>query len=459
MLLFFVICLVLCLIPSAGMLIRPTTETTENRAMAQMPVFLQENGSINRSFFDEFEAYYTDHAAFRNEMVYADAMVQTNVFRESNVSGVIYGTDGWLYYTSTLPDYLGTDVLSQRELFGLANNFALVQAYLEEQNIEFVLTIPPNKNTLYGDNMPYYDDYIVNADHSAVLLSPLLKEEDVEYLDLFTMFQNEDETLYLRRDSHWNMKGACLAYNGIMDALQLEHEDYTDVEVTPVANTQGDLNRMLYSFYGVSEEDYAYDMAQNFTYTNEVQSVEDGWIITENEEGEGSLLMFRDSFANTLIPFISNEFETVYYSKGQPNALEQYVAEYNPDYVVIQKVERNIAEYLNEPPIITLPEAEVPMAFTIAAHADASVKIESCMYDVNYYTISGTVEQNRLQTESRIIVSVGDDTYHAYLTEEQGFLLYLPVKELKGNSADIKVYVVDPDQCVRVFSGEVELPQ
>ena len=149
-LIFIVVCMLLCLIPSVGMLFFPTTETTENKAMAVAPKLMTEEGRLNKAFFSDFERYFTEHIALRNPMVYADAMVQTKVFQESNVSGVIAGTDGWLYYSSTLDDYLGRQVLSNRELFNLAHNFCLVQDYAQEHGMEFALTIAPNKNPLRG---------------------------------------------------------------------------------------------------------------------------------------------------------------------------------------------------------------------------------------------------------------------------------------------------------------------
>ena len=160
---FILLCVVLCLIPSVGMLFFPTTRTSENRAMAEAPKLTAEDGSLNRAFFTDFESYFTEHMALRNELVYADAQIQSKVFRESNVSGVICGSDGWLYYSSTLDDYLGRNILSERELYCLANNFSVVQDYLQGQGVDFVLTIAPNKNTLYGEHMPYYQSAVVDA--------------------------------------------------------------------------------------------------------------------------------------------------------------------------------------------------------------------------------------------------------------------------------------------------------
>ena len=454
--LFITLCMVLCLIPSVGMLFFPTTQTTENRAMAPAPKLTAEDGSLNKSFFADFESYFTEHMALRNPLVFADAKIQTTLFQESNVSGVIDGTDGWLYYSSTLSDYQGTDVLSDRALHNLSNNFSIVQDYLRERNIDFVLTIAPNKNTLYGENMPYYKSLIVNSDHSAKLLSPYLAQQEVAYLDLFNLFEQQDEVLYLKQDSHWNHKGAFLVYDAIMDMLALPHEDYADNPPELLRDDNGDLSKMLYSFYGKPEENYSYDVSDTYHYANEVDSVEDGWIITENPDGTGTLLMFRDSFANTLIPFFSAEFETAYYAKGEPNAMERYVESYDPDCVVIQKVERNITNYLENPPILTPPEGELPLYITIA-ETETTVQIEECMNDPSFYKLSGTLDPERMETDSETLVCVNGKYYRAYQTDDQAYMLYLKKDSFAESFADVQLYIVNGATCVQALSETVNL--
>lgn len=456
--LFIILCMTVCLIPSVGILFFPTTQTTENKAMAEAPKLFTEEGAFNKSFIADFEDWFTQHVALRNQMVYTDAMIQTKLFRESNVSGVIAGTDGWLYYSSTLSDYLGTNLMSDRELYNLAHNFHVVEDYAEEHGMDFVLTIAPNKNTLYGEHMPYYKGHVVNADYNAKLLAPYLKELGVSYLDLFQLFEEHDEVLYLLRDSHWNNKGACLAYNGIMDALELQHEDYSGMTPQLVNNENGDLNKMLYSFYGKPEENYDYGLPQAYVYANDVSSVEDGWIITENETGTGSLLMFRDSFGNTLIPFLSEEFRTAYYSKGEPNAIERYVETYSPDSIVIQKVERNIDNYLNNPPILTPPTAELPANKTLA-NTDTTVQVEACMNDMNYYKFTGTVDPARMQTDSEILFVANENVYRAYQTGENGYMVYLKKADFADTTADVQVWIVNGDTCVQVLTTQITLPQ
>lgn len=448
----------LCLIPSVGMLFFPTTETTENKAMAPAPKLITQEGTLNKAFFQDFESWFNEHIAMRNQLVYTDAMVQTKLFRESNVSGVISGTDGWLYYSSTLDDYQGRNVLPERELYNLANNFSIVQDYAQSKGMDFVMTIAPNKNTLYPENMPYYKSQVLNPDHSAQLLAPYLEDQNISYLNLFQLFQNQDEVLYLLRDSHWNMKGACMAYNSIMDMLELPHEDYADANPQLVKNENGDLNKMLYSFYGQLEENYDYGLVQEYTYEKENATVEDGWIVTNNSGGSGTLLMFRDSFANTLIPFFSNEFATACYSKGMPNALERFVETYNPDSIVIQKVERNISEYLEDAPILTAPTATLSTRRAVVK-SDTTVQAEVCMNDVNYYKISGIVDSKRMRPNTEVLVTLNGTTYRAYLTGENGFYLYLKKDICTDASADLQIHAVTGSRYVQVLDTDLELPQ
>ena len=80
------------------------------------------------------------------------------------------------------------------------------------------------------------------------------------------------------------------------------------------------------------------------------------------------------------------------------------------------------------------------------------------MNDTNYYTISGTVDTGRMEDNSELLVRVDDVVYRAYQTGENGFLLYLKQEVFTDASAQMRVYIVNPDTCVEVLSSEVTLP-
>ncbi len=455
---FIVICIIVSLIPSIGMIFYPTTTSTENTAMAEAPKLVDSNGKLNQFFFQDAGEYFNDHIALRNQMIFIDAKIQTKLFGESNISGVIYGKNNWLYYSSTLDDYSGRNQLSDRELFNLASNLSIVQEYLLKQEIDFVFTVPANKNTLYGENMPYYYLACDLDEHNAKRLENLLEEQDVNYISMFDLFEAQNEVLYQLRDSHWNNKGACLAYNSIMDFFEIPHNDYSDAKPVVKKNDNGDLNKMLYSFYGSLENNYIYNLPENYNFTDSEATVQDGWLTTKNNSGTGTLLMFRDSFADTLIPFMSEEFETAYYTKAQPNALERYIEADKPDYIVIEKVERNITDYLLQPPIISPLSAELPKNILIKDTA-SHITVENCLFDANYFTISGEIDKDAISEKSEIHLCINDTVYRAYQTGENGFTLYFKKADLNEKNVELRVYTVNDDSCIQVLYEDVKLPK
>lgn len=439
---FIIACVAVCLLPLAGMAVRPTKVTTENKAMSAFPSIRTENGSLNLNFFQEFETYFNEHFAFRNELVYADAKIQSSVFQVSNIDTVTYGTDGWLYYSSTLNDYLGCNRLSDRQIYNLAHNLSLVCQYVEGKGSDFILTIPPNKNTLYGAHMPYYDSYIVDQTHNVDLLTPNLQKLGVPYADLLRLFRNEDEVLYLKRDSHWNMKGAVMAYNCMMDALGYAHTDYASSPVSRSKDTDGDLNRMLYTLYGEKEFNYDYAIDSTYTYTNPVETVEDVWIETESSTGSHTLLMFRDSFGNTLIPLIAGQFQRAWFTREVPYGLESLMGQYHPSTVVFEKVERNLQEYIQIPPIISAVETEVPHDVE-SMESDTTISMESFDYDFNYYKINGNVEETLLKDETEIIVRINGTYYESYHIESNGYEVYIQKEDIQTYPVEIEVLTKD----------------
>lgn len=442
---FVVLCLVICLTPFVGMTVARTDATTENKRLAAFPALKSEAG-WNVDFLAELGNYFEDHFAFREALVSADSLIQSRVFGVSNMDTVLVGEKGWLYYTDTLDDYFGKNTLSHRGLYNVAHNLSLLQGYVKGWGADFVLAIAPNKNTLYGDAMPYYYAHRAANTSNLKRLGPMLKQEGVSYCDLYKRFADEDEVLYLKRDSHWNGKGALLAYNGIMEQLSYEHETY---ETTPVLRRKteyGDLNKMLYPLAGEPEWNYEYQYQKSYAYVTETESVEDAFIETRKDGGKKSLLMFRDSFGNTLLPFFAEAFGKAYFSKGEPYAVEHYRQKYRPDVVVVEKVERNISDFAKNPPLMTGPIVkEAPEAKRADTKTD--IRLADCRASAEYWEIRGRADERYLSEDGRIYVSVtaaGNTTvYEAFTTSDEngdnGYRLYVPKDELAAQTAWLRI--------------------
>lgn len=144
----------LCLIPSVGMLCLPPTKAAANEQLAPVPQLQTPDGSWNPAVLEEATDYIADHFALRQEMVTLNAALHTGLLATSPAEKVICGTDGWLYYTETLADYQHKPVLTEEQARETAALLAEMQAYCEARGARFLFTIAPNKNSLYPEHMP-----------------------------------------------------------------------------------------------------------------------------------------------------------------------------------------------------------------------------------------------------------------------------------------------------------------
>ena len=80
------------------------------------------------------------------------------------------------------------------------------------------------------------------------------------------------------------------------------------------------------------------------------------------------------------------------------------------------------------------------------------------MNDSDYFVISGTVNEDKLQTDTEILVWVNGRTYRAYHTGENGYLLYLKKTAFSAMTAAVDVYLATSDACIQVLSADIALP-
>lgn len=445
------------LIPFAGMTFWATNETTENTVLAEWPKW-EENGKWNQEYLSEMGTYFEDHFAFRQQLVTANAVLRGKVLKDSATTQVVVGTDKWLYYSGTLDDYQGKHLMNDRELYMTVHNLKMISQYVESQGSRFIFTVAPNKNSLYNENMPYY--YQKGSKSNLENLTEMMKEAGVPYVDLYERFQNEEEVLYFKRDSHWNNKGAVLAYNALMDFMGKEHESYLNVPYEEQTSHIGDLDEMLYPLAYEPETEYVYDKNWNYQYVNEVSDNMDDWIETENPGKSDKLLMFRDSFGESILPFVADEVGKGYFSRLVPYNLTQ-TEQYRPDYVVIEKVERNLIDFIEEAPVMEPVQTSVP--FGPEAVSESWMETEK---QGSYLMIKGEVEKKYIGERTDIYVSVRNSetmetkVYPVFYTlsedgENNGYQVYLKGGSLTPGSYHISTMIQNQGENMIVSSEDV----
>lgn len=462
-LLFVILCMALCVIPSLGMIVSPTNETIGNERQTPLPSVQNEDGSFNSGYLPSLGSYFEKHFAFRPQMIDMDARVQSKLFGVSNLDTVTVGKDDWLYYSSTLDNYLGRNNLSQHEINGIVHNLGLVQEYVESKGSKFLFTVAPNKNTLYPDSMPYYYGKSASDEYDRDRLNAALKNSTVRYLDLFELFRSQDETLYLKQDSHWNNKGALMVYNATLDALGKTHDDYSAVEEKRVNDHHGDLSHMLYPASQLTEYDYHYAIDETYSYVTPTKSVEDILITTENPSASGSLYMYRDSFGNSLLPFFANAYQNATFTKSKPINVALDNMNGMADTVVFEIVERNVSWFLESPPVIPSPKRVLNIGETVEGEAQVSGKTLEA--NTQFIALSATLDSSLCDDDATVYMRVktpegrsSDFEAFTQQRDENGahFVVYLPAEDYAGSELQVDLIVGSGDSFTKVYHTSVD---
>ena len=444
---FIGLCIALCLIPSLGMVVYRNHAGIGNETQATMPALL-DDGKPNREYLPQLGTYFEKNFAFRAQAITADNSLMSTLFGVSDTSGVLSGKNGWLYYAATLDDYLGRNTLSEAQMQALVQNLEIIQGYAAQNGSEFLLTVAPNKNTLYPENMPYYYMPDKTAERNRDLLAEALGDSDINYCNLFELFSGQTETLYLKTDSHWDNSGALLAYNAMLEKLGKVHEDFSSAPITRKKVFRGDLAKMLYPASEACEYNAYYGEEQLFSYVTDTKSTEEPLIKTKSD-ATGSLYMYRDSFGNALVPFIATAFRNATFTKSFPMMLENDVTPGSQDTVIFEIAERNINWFLKMPPVVSAPEITVFETET-GKKTDTSLQMKTSEYSPLYIEISGKLEYD-VRGDSPVYLKIEKEsgevkTLRCFNTlsdeGENGFLAYLKSEDFgDGEKLDIRVLI------------------
>lgn len=428
-------CLPMLLFPIAG-----EKTSAEKRELAAFPSLFEE-GRFNASFSQELDAWITDHFSFRSELITANNLLKATLFSTSDEDQVIVGQEGWLYFAETADDYLGQNRMSEGEIESVASVLRLMEEYVAGRGGRFVFAVAPNKNTVYPEYMPSYyrrTQKETNLDRVTRRLAG-----EAYFADLKGALLACGEQTYHARDSHWNNLGALQGYNAIMKAAGRPHETYAGEDWEWRRIWEGDLDAMIFPKLGYKDLQAVFSTEWSYTYTSNFHSEEDILIATRNEEAEGSLLVFRDSFSNALLPFLAEQYETAKFSRAVPYTLHELeTTAYTT--VVVEIVERNLGNLLRQAPIMPAPQRD-PEETGAAAEADAVIRSRETGGYLHYYGYAekGAEEAGRIYlrltngTEERLVEAF--PVFEASLLEKEteemgkrenhaGFSAYLPLE-------------------------------
>jgi alginate O-acetyltransferase complex protein AlgJ len=328
----------------------------ENRTLAARPEFKLDRAAL-KGFPRKIENYFNDQFGFRKRLIYWLAVSKVKGLGVTSSPDVIVGKDGWLFLAGNLAldSYRSVRPFTPAQLEDYRRVYESRRDWLAAKGIPYLLVILPHKDTVYSEFMPKAYNKVHPRSRFDQLAEHMKAHSTVPLIDVRHEFQQtkDHERLYDFTDSHWNARGGFRAYRRIAEQLSawlpgFREVKRSDLRETSLVGQGGDLARMLGIADHLPEERLGFVplVPWHYHHTKEVLPLPAGWapyrttIATECDDASlPRAVVFRDSFAAHLVPFLSEGFQRVVYLWDY-NFDHGLVEREHPNVVIQEMVER-----------------------------------------------------------------------------------------------------------------------
>ena len=337
----------------------------ENRAMSPWPAL-----RASPQWFARFDAAFSDRFRSRNALLALQHAIVVLGFHTSPAANVVLGKDDWLYFAGEDGHAIdrhvrGTLPVTDDDIAKLAAELERRRAWLAARGIAYVVTIAPDKATLYPEHLPAWV-HVMQAPTPLARASAVLgRDPSLRYVDVREPLREAKarEPVYYRTDSHWNYLGAIVAYRAIMEEVQRAVGTARLPAIVPpdvppyqpgVDTYRGDLARILGVPWRYDEADVApFAKVLGDPSKRCARRVDDGKdqgfeVYACARAPDLRAVMYRDSMAIPLIPLLSENFRRIVYVSSRrldPALIERE----HPDVVIEEFVERNLLATAQNP--------------------------------------------------------------------------------------------------------------
>lgn len=343
----------------------------ENRYLAQMPKISWDR-IMTGDFQEEFEEYLNDQVCFRDGWITVKTAIQ-KWCGDTDIGGAYVGKDGYDFEKVTPEDV--DQKLFERNLQAVQKYFSYCNEQgIDAEQLEFLMV--PTSGLVMEDKLP------ANArlfDQSACIDQAAKALTDYNFIDVRDALQEgKDTQLYYRTDHHWTSDGAFVAFRQWSQATGREGAVLSDYgRKTVTTEFRGSLYSKILDYDSAYDEIWIYEKENPCEYVVTEDQVETegfydetkltekdkyafffggnyGEVHIENKsQREGNLLVIKDSFANTFVPMISENYANVYmvdlrYYKGDMKA---YLADHGITEVLVLY---NISNFISDKNIFLL---------------------------------------------------------------------------------------------------------
>ena len=299
----------------------------ENRTLATAPV-LRFDTWKDRTFMDGLETYMADHFVLRTRWVEAKGISQ-KLTGDREIGGVYLCKDRFIQVQSKTVDE------------NLERNLMTVSDFAEIFSCRPVLMVVPDAASMLSEYLPPFAPAATHKEEYDLVKKHLSSVADLP--DLYAAFSavsaEERADYYYKTDHHWTVDGAYQAYTMLGESLGFTPYAVGEFERISGENPfYGTLYSKCLIKSGITADQMAileYKGETHFTVTDgEGKHLSDSPFFKENFDQKdqylvnlglnrnvtvienaaaegGTLLVFKDSYANAVVPFLSLHYQKV----------------------------------------------------------------------------------------------------------------------------------------------------
>lgn len=276
---------------------------------------------LDGSFQKDYEEYINDQFPLRNKWISLKSMNEYILGKVEN-NGIIYGDDGKLFEKF--------DSLNKERL---KNNVEVINNFAEKYQDKVSLMIIPNSYEIYKESLPIGSPIIMQKETINKIYDFLKFTNNIDVMK--ELLENKDSYIYYKTDHHWTTYGAYLAYCKFINSINGIRVDLENFEKVELPNFYGtyyskakpfninsdimtyyDFNNLTMEIVGDKIYDSIYDYSKEnlrdkyslFLYGNNPLTI----IKNNNINNNNKILVIKDSFGNSLVPFLSQNYEEVH---------------------------------------------------------------------------------------------------------------------------------------------------
>ena len=322
----------------------------ENRFL-QKPPELSIETVKNGKFMENAEKYVSDHIAGRDLWVAAKAWGERLSGKQEN-NGVYFAAQDTLINRVEEPDGETWEQLDQ--------NLEYLDQLVSNAGVPVYFGLIPSAAQVWHDRLP---DGAPTADEAAII-ETLYSRTAARTVDLLSVLSaHSGEELYYRTDHHWTSLGAFYGYTALMNAMGLEAVPLDESQKVTVSD---EFYGTLFSSSGVrwlppdhidryiSDEGVTVTAYPNGApepgslYVDSYLQVKDKYssflggnkplCVIETEHTDApKVLVIRDSYADSLAPFLTQNFSEIHLFDPRMNltSVKDYVVQNEIDSVVV----------------------------------------------------------------------------------------------------------------------------